>query len=117
MPVSGGGFEQAYNAQAAVDAETMLVVATGLTKPQRQGTGQTDAGDPGGPNPATGQGHRPDRRHRLCSETNIKACETAGIAPLIAVAKADHHPDWRERHSEPPALPENAAPFRRWRIV
>ena len=32
MPVSGGGFEQAYNAQAAVDIESMLVVATGLTQ-------------------------------------------------------------------------------------
>ena len=32
MPVSGGGFEQAYNAQAAVDAQTMLVVATGVTQ-------------------------------------------------------------------------------------
>src|ERR1035437_1087446 len=28
MPTSSGGFEQAYNAQAAVDATTMLVVAT-----------------------------------------------------------------------------------------
>ena len=26
MPVSGGGFEQSYNAQAAVDTETMLVI-------------------------------------------------------------------------------------------
>ena len=32
MPVAGGGFEQCYNAQAAVDAKTMLVVATGLTQ-------------------------------------------------------------------------------------
>jgi transposase len=32
MPVSGGGFEQAFNAQAAVDTESMLVVATGLTQ-------------------------------------------------------------------------------------
>jgi len=32
MPVSGGGFEQAYNVQAAVDAETMLVMATGVTQ-------------------------------------------------------------------------------------
>ena len=32
MPVAGGGFEQAYNAQAAVDADTMLVVATGLSQ-------------------------------------------------------------------------------------
>ena len=46
----------------------------------------------------------------FCSETNITACETAGITPLIAVAKENHHPNWRERHSEPPALPENATP-------
>ena len=32
MPVAGGGFEQAYNAQAAVDAATMLVVATRVTQ-------------------------------------------------------------------------------------
>jgi len=32
MPVAGGGFEQAYNAQAAVDAPTMLVIATGVTQ-------------------------------------------------------------------------------------
>ena len=31
MPVAGGGFEQAYNAQAGVDADTMLVIATGVT--------------------------------------------------------------------------------------
>lgn len=32
MPVSGGSFEQAYNAQAGVDAATMLVVAIGVTQ-------------------------------------------------------------------------------------
>ena len=29
MPVSGGGFEQAYNAQAAVDTGSLLVVTAG----------------------------------------------------------------------------------------
>ena len=112
MPVSGGGFEQAYNAQAAVDTETMLVVATGLTqapndkeqvKPMLETlTAQTQRlGKVTGLIADTG----------FCSETNITACETAGIAPLIAVAKEDHHPDWRERHSEPPPPPENATPL------
>ena len=32
MPVAGGGFEQCYNAQAGVDAHTMLVVAATLTQ-------------------------------------------------------------------------------------
>ena len=112
MPVSGGGFEQAYNAQAAVDAETMLVVATGLTqapndKEQVKPMLETLAAQTRRLGKVTGL----IADTGFCSETNIKACETAGIAPLIAVAKADHHPDWRERHSEPPALPENATPL------
>ena len=111
MPVSGGGFEQTYNAQAAADTETMLVVATGLTqapndkeqvKPMLETlVAQTlRLGKITGLIADTG----------FCSETNITACETAGITPLIAVAKENHHPNWRERHSEPPALPENATP-------
>lgn len=32
MPVAGGGFEQCNNAQAGVDADTMLMVATTLTQ-------------------------------------------------------------------------------------
>ena len=112
MPVSGGGFEQAYNAQAAVDAETMLVVATGLTqapndKEQVKPMLETLAAQTQRLGKVTGL----IADTGFCSETNIKACETAGVAPLIAVAKEDHHPYGRERHSEPPALPENARPL------
>lgn len=32
MPVAGGGFDQAYNAQAEVDTSSMLVVALGVTQ-------------------------------------------------------------------------------------
>ncbi len=32
MPVSGGGFEQCYNAQASVDTDTMLVVSTHMKR-------------------------------------------------------------------------------------
>jgi len=32
MSAPGGGFEQSYNAQAAVDTDTMLVVASGLSQ-------------------------------------------------------------------------------------
>ena len=112
MPVSGGGFEQAYNAQAAVDTETMLVVATGLTqapndKEQVKPMLETLAAQTERLGKVTGL----IADTGFCSETNITACKTAGVAPLIAVAKEDHHPDWRERHSEPPALPENATPL------
>ncbi len=111
MPVAGGGFEQAYNAQAGVDAATMLVVAVGVAqapndkeqvepmlatlKAQAEVLGAVDCliADTG-----------------FCSEKNIQACEAAGIEPLIAVARDEHHPGWRERHSEPTPLPENATP-------
>ena len=45
-----------------------------------------------------------------CSEKNLKACEAAGIEPMIAVARDEHHPNWRERHSEPAPLPDGATP-------
>jgi hypothetical protein len=32
MPTSGGGFEQAYNAQAGVDTETLLIVTTHVSQ-------------------------------------------------------------------------------------
>jgi transposase len=111
MPVHAGGFEQAYNAQAAVDAKTMLVVATGMTQSpndkeqvepmlatlraqeQRLGAVKCLIADTG-----------------FCSEKNIRACEQAHIEPLIAVARDEHHPGWRERHSEPAPLAQDATP-------
>jgi Transposase DDE domain/Transposase domain (DUF772) len=113
MPVAGGGFEQAYNAQAGVDAATMLVVATGVTQAPNDkeqvepmlatlteraevlGAVECLVADTG-----------------FYSEKNIKACEVAHIEPLIAVARDEHHPGWRERHSEPPALPGEATPIK-----
>ena len=111
MRVAGGGFEQAYNAQAAADAATMLVVATGVTQAANDkqqvepmlatlkaqadvlGTVECLIADSG-----------------YCSEKNIKACDAAGIESLIAVARDEHHPNWRERHSEPAPLPDDATP-------
>ncbi len=112
MKVSGGGFEQCYNAQAGVDAATMLVVATGLTQAlndkqqvqpmiktlqdqqERLGSVTTLIADTG-----------------FCSDDNVNACKQAGMEPLIALARQDHHPHWRERFTEPAPLPENATPM------
>jgi transposase len=112
MPRSGGGFEQAYNAQAAVDASTMLVVATGLT----QATNDKEQVEPMLAT-LTAQAKTLGTVKCLiadtgfCSERNVIACETAHISPLIAVARDEHHPDWRARHIEPCALPDDATPI------
>ncbi len=112
MPVSGGGFEQAYNAQAAVDALTMLVVGTGVTQAPNDKE-QVE------PMLATLQAQAKTLGHVAClvadtgfsSEKNLLACEAAGIEPFIAVARETHHPHWRERHSEPAPLAQPATPM------
>lgn len=109
MPVAGGGFEQAYNAQAAVDAATMLVVGTGLTqapndKEQVEPMLQSLAAQP----ETLGTVEQLIADTGYYSEKNLQACEAAEIDPLIAVAREAHHPGWRERHSEPAPLAENA---------
>ena len=112
MPVSGGGFEQAYNAQAAVDATTMLVIATGVT----QAPNDKEQVEPmleilKAQAVTLGAVERLIADTGFSSEKNIDACEAAHIEPLIAVAREDHHPGWRERHSEPAPLPDNATPM------
>jgi transposase len=112
MPVAGGGFEQAYNAQAAVDAATMLVVATGLT----QAPNDKEQVEPmlvtlKGQAEVLGAAQCLIADTGFCSEKNIKACEAANTDPLIAVARHAHHPGWRERRSEPAPLPGDATPM------
>ncbi|MDP3244498.1 MAG: IS1182 family transposase [bacterium] len=112
MPVSGGGFEQCYNAQAAVDAATMLVIATGVTQaPNDKEQVAPMLETLKAQTPVLGAVERLIADTGFSSEKNIKACETAKIEPLIAVARDEHHPGWRERHSEPAALPDNATPM------
>lgn len=114
MPVSGGGFEQAYNAQAAVDASSMLVVGTGVTQasndkeqvepmldklvmlPEKLGKAEQMLADSG-----------------YFSARNVAACQEAGIDPHIAVSRESHHLPPLERFTEPDALDEAATPAAR----
>jgi transposase len=111
MPVAGGGFDQAYNAQAAVDAGTMLVIGTGVT----QATNDKQQVEPilatlNAQAEVLGAVESLIADTGYCSENNLAACESAGMLPLIAVAREEHHPGWRERHSEPAPLPDEATP-------
>ena len=112
MPVAGGGFEQAYNAQAAVDTATMLVVATGVTQaPNDKEQIEPMLATLQGQAEVLGAVECLIADSGFCSQKNIEACEAADIDPLIAVAREAHHPGWRERHSEPAPLPDDAAPM------
>ena len=111
MPVAGGGFEQCYNAQAVVAAGSLLVIASTVVQapndkqqgepmlakitalPEGLGKAETLLGDNG-----------------YFSEANVKACEAAGIEPLLAIGRDSHHPSLRERFAGAPAAPENPTP-------
>jgi Transposase DDE domain/Transposase domain (DUF772) len=112
MPVAGGGFEQAFNAQAAVAAGSMLVVTADVVQaandkqqlapileqlgqlPEALGTPDTLLADSG-----------------YFSAANVTACAQARIAPLIAIGRQHHHPSWRERFAQPAPLPDNPTPL------
>jgi hypothetical protein len=109
MLAPGGGFEQSYNPQAAVDTDTMLVVATNLTQAgndKQQLSNMLDA-----------LGQLPEDLGAVTqlladagysSEANVSACIDASIEPLLAAGRDGHHLPWQERFGEPPPLPESA---------
>ncbi len=112
MPVAGGGFEQCYNAQAAVDAGTMLVVATTLTQaPNDKQQVQPMIKVLQDQAPRLGDVQALIADSGYCSENNVKACVAAGIEPLLSVARQDHHPHWRERFTQPAPLGCDATPM------
>ena len=110
MPRSGGGgFDQSYNAQAAVDTGSMLIVATRLVDtpadakqvapmleqlqqlPAELGSPHTLLGDAG-----------------FFSAANVGHCEQAHIEPLLARRRDQHYLPWYERITEPAPLPDTA---------
>ena len=106
MPVAGGGFEQCYNAQAVVAADSLLVVAVDVVqaandKQQLQpmlnkvvaladalGKAETLLADNG-----------------YFSASNVAACEAAAVQPLIAMGREAHYPSLNARFAEPPPPP------------
>jgi transposase len=109
MPISGGGFDQCYNAQASVDVETMLIVGQHLSQkpndkqelnpalksltalPQTLGTVDSLLADAG-----------------YFSETNVESCVKEEILPFISAHRDSHNQTLKERFSEPEPLPEGA---------
>jgi len=111
MPVAGGGFEQCYNAQAAVATGSLLVVAADVVQapndkqqiepmldkigalPEELGKTETLLADTG-----------------YFSAGNVEACAKAGIEPVIAMGRQPHHPPLAERFEKTPEAPENPTP-------
>ena len=112
MPVPGGGFEQAYNAQAAGDTDSMLVVATTLTQATNDKQQLVPMLDQ-----LQGLPEDLGRVKRLladtgyASEDNVNACAQAKIQPLIALGREPHHGSPFDRFAEPAPLPSKPTPM------
>lgn len=111
MPVAGGGFDQCYNAQAAVAVGSLLVVAADVVQapndkqqlvpmigklealPEALGRPDTLLADSG-----------------YFSAANVAACQGAAITPLIVTGRQSHHPPLAERFAAAPPPPDNPTP-------
>lgn len=109
MPVSGGGFDQCYNAQAGVDVESMLIVGQHLSQnpndkleigpaleslnalPKQLGTVDGLLADAG-----------------YFSEANVESCLEETILPFISAHRDPHNRSLKERFAEPGPLPADA---------
>jgi len=110
MPAKGKGFDQSYNAQAAVDTESMLVVATEMAqvatdKQQIEPMLKVLASLP----ETLGSVEHLLTDNGYFSAVNVGRCVEAKIEPLLAAGRDQHHPHWEERFTEPPALTEPAS--------
>ena len=111
MPVAGGGFEQCYNAQAVVAADSLLVVAVDVTqavndKQQLQPMLDKVAGLPD----ELGEVKTMLADSGYFSAANVMACAAAEIEPLIAMGRQPHYPPLNERFAAAPTAPENPTP-------
>ena len=111
MPVAGGGFEQCYNAQAAVATGSLLVVATDVVQapndkgqvepmlekiealPEELGKVENLLADTG-----------------YFSADNVEACEKAGVVPVIAMGRQPHYLPLSERFAPAPEAPKEPTP-------
>jgi len=97
MPTSGGGFEQAYNAQAAVDMETMVIVATDLShNPNDKGEMESVVETLTKLPDELGQIEKVVADTGYFSEHNVKVCEEHKLQPLISHGRQPHHPPLAE---------------------
>ncbi len=111
MPVSGGGFEQCYNAQAGVDTATMLVMTAHVTQAPNDKAQLVPAlaqlatrpADLGVPTTLLADAG-------YFSHANVDACVQHGVTPLVAIRRDPHHLPVFDRFAPDAPPPETDDP-------
>jgi transposase len=111
MPVAGGGFDQCYNAQAAVAAGSLLVVAIDVVQaPNDKQQVEPMLGRLGALPGALGKAEVLLADTGYFSADNVEACNNAGVEPIIAMSRQKHHPPLAERFEAGPPAPDDPTP-------
>jgi transposase len=111
MPVSSGGFEQAYNGQIGVEGGSRLIVCQHVSQQPNDKQELVPALDKLAQLPEElGQVETASADTGYFSEDNVKACEQADIVPFIACGRQPHYPPLEERLVGAPQAPENPDP-------
>ena len=105
MPSSSGGFDQSYNAQAAVDVDSMLIVENHITQ---QSNDKLELGPavenfcmlPG----SLGRVDALSADTGYFSQSNVEACKGKNIVPYIAAEREQHNAAPEDRFIEPEPL-------------
>jgi transposase len=111
MPVAGGGFDQCYNAQAAVAAGSLLVVATDVVQaPNDKNQVEPMLEKIEALPDALGEVEHLLADTGYFSAGNVAACEKVGVEPVIAMGRQPHHPPLSERFEKAPDAPKDPTP-------
>ena len=116
MPSSDKGFTQAYNAQAAVDVGTMIIVESHISQAPNDKQEITPA--------LAALNTLPDKMGKVdtmladagyFSKDNVASCEKSEIDAFIPPNREKHNQPFPARFSDPEPLPENPDPIDRMR--
>lgn len=116
MPSSDKGFVQAYNAQASVDVDTMLVVEAHISQASNDKQEITPT--------LSSLNELPEELGRVdsiladagyFSDSNVASCDQCGIEPFIPPSRDKHNQPLAERFVDPPQLPADAKPIDKMR--
>jgi hypothetical protein len=114
MKAAGGGFEQAYNAQALTEVDSKLIVGAFVAQhpidikqiePALAALGELPE--------ALGRPEHLLADTGYCSQDNVRRCEAAGLTPVIAMKRDAHHASLCERFAPDPAEPPGDDPMLR----
>jgi hypothetical protein len=111
MPVSGGGFEQAYNGQIGVDGDSRLIACQHVSQQPNDKQALVPALDQLAQLPEElGKVKTASADTGYYSEDNVVACAKADVVPYIACGREPHYPPLAERLAGAPQAPENPDP-------